>query len=61
MSLGIDISAGLTEAQFQQGLDLLSAKLAEQQIYKVQGMNTPKILNLIKLGLALFGVATFSF
>ncbi len=44
MSLGIDISAGITEAQFQQGLDLLSEKLGDETIYKVQGNEYTKDL-----------------
>jgi spermidine/putrescine transport system substrate-binding protein len=37
MSLGIDIAAGITEAQWQQGLDLMNEKLGDNSIYKVQG------------------------
>jgi spermidine/putrescine transport system substrate-binding protein len=48
MSLGIDISAGITEEQFQQGLDLLGGKLSEEQIYKVQGNEYTKDLQLDK-------------
>lgn len=44
MSLGIDIAAGISEAQFQQGLDLLSEKLGDGSIYKVQGNEYAKDL-----------------
>ena len=44
MSLGIDISAGITEAQFQQGLDLLAGKLDDGSVYKVQGNEYSKDL-----------------
>jgi spermidine/putrescine transport system substrate-binding protein len=44
MSLGIDISAGITEAQWQQGLDLMTEKLGDSSIYKVQGNEYSKDL-----------------
>ena len=44
MSLGIDISNGITEAQWQQGLDLLTGKLNDGHIYKVQGNEYSKDL-----------------
>ena len=44
MSLGIDISAGITEAQWQQGLDLMNEKLGDETIYKVQGNEYQKDL-----------------
>ena len=44
MSLGIDIAAGITEAQWQQGLDLMNEKLGDNSIYKVQGNEYSKDL-----------------
>jgi spermidine/putrescine transport system substrate-binding protein len=44
LSLGIDIAAGITEAQWQQGLDLMNEKLGDNSIYKVQGNEYSKDL-----------------
>ena len=43
-SMGVDISAGITEDQWQQGLDLMSEKLGDGSIYKVQGNEYSKDL-----------------
>lgn len=43
-SMGVDISAGITEAQWQQALDLMSEKLGDGSIYKVQGNEYAKDL-----------------